>query len=419
MAMPLVALGVATPNIDPVGAAQDARSVAINQQGAKLQQEAQAFEQVAQMGLGVMGGKLDGPVDPTRLSQMVTMMGDNPVAQQLKDHPELLPVITRGSINVLQAANNANEFELRKQQLAADLQKTQAELQKAKFVEVSPGATLHDTSGATADFTAPNKNPTGTLGEYQTYVEQEKAAGRVPLSLMDYQMALKGNGVTVTGPDGSMIQVGGTPKANNAYDIADSQRLVKLGGTIADEGRKAQTTLATLGKMKDLLANDQVYTGIGAEQIKSLQQAGIALGITDPSAIKDTESFNALAKQAVLDTMGGSLGTGFSNADRDFVIAQVPNLANTKQGNLQLVDIQSKIAQRKVDIAKFTADYKKAHNGRLDGNFDGELSAWAEQHPLFDQQTTPNANVPTGADETKTVDGVTYYRKGIDWYKVD
>lgn len=50
--------------------------------------------------------------------------------------------------------------------------------------------------------------------EYQFYAEQERAAGREPLSIIDYNQALKGNGLTVTtNPDGTTtVQQGGAPK---------------------------------------------------------------------------------------------------------------------------------------------------------------------------------------------------------------
>ena len=84
--------------------------------------------------------------------------------------------------------------------------------------------------------------------------------------------------------------------------------------------------------------------------------------------------------------MGGSLGTGVSNADRDYIDGQVPSLANTKAGNLQLIDITEKIAQRQVDIAKQMNEFKKAHDGRLTYEWDQTLADWAEAHPMFEKE---------------------------------
>ena len=382
-----VALGVQSPQINTMQNFQQAQSTAINQAGAKQQQEAAAFQQIAEMGLGVMGSDIDGEVDPESFQQMLGLLGENPLAPKLKEHPELLRTITKSSLNVLKYAQDAEKFELAKKQFAIDMQNAETAAKKARFVEVSPGATLHDVTGGASDFTAPQtRQLTGTPAEYQIYVDQMKAAGKEPLGILEYQQALKGNGVSVMGPDGSMIQIGGAAiKAPVAYDVEDAKARVKQGMEITTAANAARDQIAKLGKMKELLANDKVYTGIGADQVQALQRFAVTLG-ADPAGIKDTESFNALTKAAVLDKMGGSLGTGVSNADRDYIDGQVPSLANTKAGNLQLIDITEKIAQRQVDIAKQMNEFKKAHDGRLTYEWDQTLADWAEAHPMFEKE---------------------------------
>ncbi|WPZ30767.1 hypothetical protein T8A63_07330 [Sulfitobacter sp. OXR-159] len=51
--------------------------------------------------------------------------------------------------------------------------------------------------------------------EYARYVRDEVEAGREPLSRIDYAQAKKGNGVSVTSPDGSIIRVGGKQEKLN------------------------------------------------------------------------------------------------------------------------------------------------------------------------------------------------------------
>lgn len=48
-----------------------------------------------------------------------------------------------------------------------------------------------------------------SVDEYNWYAEQEKAAGRQPLGLIDFEQAKKGNGMSVALPDGTIIQQGG------------------------------------------------------------------------------------------------------------------------------------------------------------------------------------------------------------------
>ena len=101
--------------------------------------------------------------------------------------------------------------------------------------------------------------------------------------------------------------------------------------------------------------------------------------------------------------MGGSLGTGFSNADRDFVVGQVPNLQNTPRGNKAVIAINRKMQERKIEIARMARDYE-VQNGRLDAGFMQQLSQWAEAHPLFKGEAfQPSKNTGGGT----VIDGYT------------
>ncbi|ODT22154.1 MAG: hypothetical protein ABS35_15475 [Kaistia sp. SCN 65-12] len=151
---------------------------------------------------------------------------------------------------------------------------------------------------------------------------------------------------------------------------------------IQKDAQSAQRAKNSMSIMEQSLGNVGFYSGTGADQVKRLKQFGAALGF-DPEGVQDMETFNAMSKQAALDVMGGSLGTGFSNADRDFVIDQVPNLGNTPQGNKQLIEIQRQLADRRLEIAKQARDYATKNGGRIDAGFDEYLAGWAEQNPLF------------------------------------
>ena len=103
-----------------------------------------------------------------------------------------------------------------------------------------------------------------------------------------------------------------------------------------------------------------------------------------------------MAKQAALDTMVGSLGSGFSNADRDFVTEQVPTLTNTPEGNRHLITVQRKLNQRKMQIAQLARQYAGEHEGRIDAGFDDYLSKWADANPLFPAKP-PGSGATRGA----------------------
>jgi hypothetical protein len=111
----------------------------------------------------------------------------------------------------------------------------------------------------------------------------------------------------------------------------------------------------------------------------------------NPDQVTSMESFGALTKQAALNAMGGSLGAGFSNADRDFVTGQVASAQNTPQGNLAILDISEKLQRRKIEISKIARKYEQ-DNGQIDNGLYDVLETWAEANPLFPEAAgTPPA----------------------------
>jgi hypothetical protein len=155
-------------------------------------------------------------------------------------------------------------------------------------------------------------------------------------------------------------------------------------------GQSAQSALQSLDVLDNAMKDPNFYSGPGAERFAlPLRQAQAALG-GDPKAAASMETFRANASKAALDAMGGSLGSGFSNADRDFVLNQVPNLANTAEGNKQLIEVTRKVRQREIEISKKAREYASKNGGRLDAGFDAVLQDYAEKNPLFKRQPAPS-----------------------------
>ncbi|MEM7730422.1 MAG: hypothetical protein AAF311_14320 [Pseudomonadota bacterium] len=178
-------------------------------------------------------------------------------------------------------------------------------------------------------------------------------------------------------------------KANAEYFVA-----------IRSEEQAARRALNSLDVMERAMSDPGFYSGAGVERVAQLKKFGAALGL-NADGISSMETFNAQAKSAALDTMGGSLGAGFSNADRSFVTEQVPGLENTPEGNRKLIAIQRAINQRKLDMAREARAYAERNDGRIDIGFDSYIADWAEANPLFKAppETSPEpskANQPQG-----------------------
>ena len=108
-----------------------------------------------------------------------------------------------------------------------------------------------------------------------------------------------------------------------------------------------------------------------------------ALGIGDPASRMSSENFNKFANKAIMDGLGGSLGSGVSNADRDFIKNTVPNLQNTPDGNRQIIDTMMKLNERKAQSRCLRVVTRLRTVVRIDAGFDDALEKWAEENPLF------------------------------------
>jgi hypothetical protein len=252
----------------------------------------------------------------------------------------------------------------------------------------------------------PRVEPTGNERDFGFLIDQG----------LDQKDAL--NRVYPTPTATTTINVGeGSSAYNKKLDELFAQRFIDTQAA----GQSAQDALNSYSIMEQSLSDPNFYSGAAGDQVLAAKRFGAMLGL-DPSGISSMESFNAMSKKGALDAMGGSLGTGFSNADRDFVMDQVPSLGNTPEGNKRLIEIHRKLAKRRVEIAQLATDYAK-RNGQLNAGFDDELRAFAAANPLFPKDATAPAEGATGTPKPGTVEGG-YRFKGGDpadpnnWEKV-
>ena len=76
------------------------------------------------------------------------------------------------------------------------------------------------------------------------------------------------------------------------------------------------------------------------------------LGLTsakDKDVLAKSENYQKTAGDVILATLGGRLGSGFSNADREFIQSLVPQLENSPQARKQLIEFMVKKNQGIVD----------------------------------------------------------------------
>lgn len=160
-----------------------------------------------------------------------------------------------------------------------------------------------------------------------------------------------------------------------------------------------------LNVLERLTRDPNFYSGTGGEVMTKLKQAGVSTGFLPEGAASANELFQKVSQKSVVDSLG-SLGSGVSNADRQFIQGTVPNIANTPEGNREIISYGRKIEQRKQEVAKLARDYAKKNGGRIDAGFDEQLAQWSEKNPLF----PGGAISPYSGNKTKS---------GIGWSIVD
>jgi hypothetical protein len=139
--------------------------------------------------------------------------------------------------------------------------------------------------------------------EYGRYVAEETAAGRMPLSRIEFSQALKGNGVTqtITNPDGTTttIQVGGKAgggkpltegqSKDNVYATRAEGALAKLepvADALAGRAGRIGDALSgiSMGLSREVLQSDeyQVAKQAGDEYLQAILRKDTGAAITEP-----------------------------------------------------------------------------------------------------------------------------------------
>jgi hypothetical protein len=157
---------------------------------------------------------------------------------------------------------------------------------------------------------------------------------------------------------------GGRPIITEASPQATEERkgvgadLAKELQTINTKAAGATTRLSTLNRLSQL--SPQAYEGAGAPALQLVRSFLTTLGLPSGS-VPAGEEFVALSNKMVLDANNGSLGTGVSNSDVAFIKNMQPDISQTREGRMQLIDTAKALAKRDQEVARQAAQYRKAN----------------------------------------------------------
>ena len=193
------------------------------------------------------------------------------------------------------------------------------------------------------------------------------------------------------GSDGKVTQVGGAGinigGQEKEFDKSMGKFYAERNINMANDASAAVDALNTIQVQRNLTQDPSFRSGAGQELFNNASSLLAQLGIGEAD-IASGEAFRAFASQSVLDALGGSLGTGVSNADVTFINNTVANLSNTGAGIQTILDIREKLYRRKLETADLARQWMADNNTQfLDQRWDQYIAKWNDENPIF-----PNAD---------------------------
>jgi hypothetical protein len=302
--------------------------------------------------------------------------------------------------NQQEQANWTQEQSLRRDQFNSDkeFKDAQKQLEADKF-GYTKGKDEKDAAFADKKLTAELGKPTDDLKEYDAYAAQEQAAGRTPLSQLDYLTQLKAAGSARTN-----VNVSGDKKG--AEEMA--KRYAERYFDIAKNAEGAQGIIDNLDAVEGAL-DTGLRTGALGEAEQLARKFGAALGIpqADLDKVAAGELVQTISNRMALQVRApggdsGGMPGAMSDADRSFLKETVPGLLKTPEGNRQLIAIMKAAARRHQAIHDMAIDFAEENDGQLGPSFDRQVREYVKANPL---SAAIASDKPRGV-KTTTVPGV-------------
>jgi hypothetical protein len=181
------------------------------------------------------------------------------------------------------------------------------------------------------------------------------------------------------GADGKQMRVpyfGGVDRTTATtkvqVDAGENEFVKELGKldakVVSNSMQTKDSALAALGSLKRLNQLDQnaLISGTFASGRVGATNLLDTLGLTSPKdkdVLAKSENYQKTAGDVILATLGGRLGSGFSNADREFIQSLVPQLENSPQARKQLIEFMVKKNQGIVEETTRLETYARENKG--------------------------------------------------------
>jgi hypothetical protein len=187
------------------------------------------------------------------------------------------------------------------------------------------------------------------------------------------------------GRRGPAVGVSQTP-GDREYQVANAKESAARYKGILDRAATAQTRIDQYDRLDKLLGDFEGgrLAGTGVEIASALNSIGWPID----KKLGNLQAAQALSANMLLTAMGGSLGVGVSNTDRDFLEKTIPGLGQAAGGRRLMMQYGKAVAGRERQVGKAARGWQ-AKYGRLDAtddqgrSFEDSLMVWAAKNPLF------------------------------------
>lgn len=160
-----------------------------------------------------------------------------------------------------------------------------------------------------------------------------------------------------------------TATATSKGEEAFTQELGKLDAkAVADAQKARDASIASVKALNTLSSypDDKLISGTFANNrvgvANFLNTLGLASGV-DKERISNSQQYQKVAGDVILQTLGGKLGSGFSNADREFIASLVPQLETSPEARRKLIDFMQRKNQDIIKEATNLETYARQNKG--------------------------------------------------------
>ena len=346
-------------------------------------------------GLGTAIGGALGIEDP----QLKMISTRNAIAQQIdQSDPES---ILKGAQMLAQAGDQQGAMALAQYARQAQSEMAQAQQRRAaaaasmaqagrERVQADPFQKLVE-SGKYTPASLAEYQRTGLPADLVLYEKPEKPtsanikeigvaeATREPVYLdvnNDQQFIYKkdetGKQVRVPFTGGVDRKVSETKVGGVTLPAGESEFVKQLGKKDADRVDAAitvrDTAVSTINSLNKLasLPDNQLITGQFATGRVGATNLLVTLGLAAPSdtnKLVSSQEYQKVAGDVILQTLGGKLGSGFSNADREFIQGLIPQLETNPNARRQLISFMQNKNQEIVKESIRLENYARDKNG--------------------------------------------------------